>query len=84
MDSVARQKTPIVWKNVLALIALGKVAIAGAGVGLAALGIVDVAALLGIRPLVDEITHAHALDAFAYGGGAVAVAARLIFRVLTR
>lgn len=84
MESVARQKTPIVWKNMMAFIALGKVAIAGAGAGLAALGVVDVAASMGIRPIVDEITHAHALDAFAYGGGAVAVVVRLAFRVITR
>jgi hypothetical protein len=82
--AVTRTASPIVWKNVLALLALGKVAVAGAGVGLAALGVVDVAHALGIRDLVNEITHNQALDWFGYGGGMIAVVGRLIWQVCLR
>lgn len=72
------------WTAVLIAVSLGKAFIAGAGLGLAALGIVDIAGTLGVRPLVEFIQHEHILDVFAIGGGIVSTGLQIIWKVVSR
>lgn len=73
-----------VWSKVLLVVSLGKAFVAGAGLGLAALGIVDLASTLGIGSLVEFIQREHILDAFAVGGGVISTIAQLIWKVIGR
>lgn len=76
-----------VWAKILLIVSLGKAFVAGAGLGLAALGIVDLASTLGVKPLVDFIQREHIMEVFAFGGGIASVAgqiASIIWKVITR
>lgn len=73
-----------IWAKVLLVVSLGKAFVAGAGLGMAALGVVDVAGTLGVRPLVDFIQHEHVLDVFALGGGIISTAAQLVWKLIGR
>lgn len=74
----------ILWSKIAIAIAAGKAFVAGAGLGLAALGVVDLAGSLGIRPLMDIIRHEHVFDVFAYGGGAISFACHAIWSIVSR
>lgn len=75
------------WARVMLFVTLGKAFVAGAGLGLAALGVVDLASSLGVRPLVDLIERENVINIFALGGGAVSVVGQIgsmIWKVITR
>lgn len=74
----------IVWPKVVMAVSVGKAFVAGAGLGLAALGVVDIAGTLGIRPVYDFIEKEHVLDAFAFGGGFLSIFAKTIWNFVTR
>lgn len=73
-----------IWTKVLLAISFGKAFVAGAGLGLAALGIVDVAGWLGVQWLVDAVNHERILDLFALGGGIISAGVQLIWKMLAR
>jgi len=73
-----------VWPKILIAVSLGKAFVAGAGLGLAALGVVDIAGTLGVKPVMEFIRHEHVLDVFAFGGGFVSAAAQIVWKIVTR
>lgn len=72
------------WPKILLLVSLGKVFVAGAGLGLAALGIVDLAGTLGVRPIFEFIERERILDIFAIGGGALATISQVAWKLFTK
>ena len=72
------------WSKVLLVVSFGKVFVAGAGLGLAMLGVVDLAGWLGIRPLVDFIERERILDIFAFGGGLIATVVQIAWKFIGR
>lgn len=73
-----------VWSKVLIFVSLGKAFVAGAGLGLAALGVVDLGSTLGVQPLVDFIQREHLLDIFAVGGGIISALGQALWKVFGR
>lgn len=85
--TIATGKATRIWPKIQLMIWLGKGFVAGAGLGLAALGVVDIAGTLGIRGIVDFLEREHVFDAFAYGGGVLTVVfqiANLVWKAFTR
>ena len=72
------------WSKVLLLVSFGKVFVAGAGLGLAMLGVVDLAGSLGIRPVFDFIERERILDVFAFGGGLIATVVQIAWKIIGR
>ena len=80
-----RAMTP--WAKIMLFVTLGKAFVAGAGIGLATLGVVDLAGRLGVQPMVDFVQREHVLDMFAYGGGIISVIGQITsvaWKALTR
>lgn len=79
---------PRTWKYVLLTISIGKAFVAGAGLGIAALGLAEVThqalAQVGVAQMWSFLQKEHVLDAFAFGGGALTSAAQVVWKVLTR
>lgn len=82
MRIVLRPTAPGFWRNVMAVIALGKAAVVGGGLGIAALGLFDIATSDHIRAMVDTVTHNHALETCSAAGGFIGFATRLALSVL--
>jgi len=72
------------WAKIMLIVSFGKAFVAGAGLGLAALGVVDLAGALGVRPMWDFIEREHVLDIFAIGGGALSTIVQIAWKVLGR
>ena len=72
------------WRNVLLFVAIGKAAVAGAGLAMAMLGVADLASAIGARPLLDFINKDHILDIAALGGGVTGAAFRLLWAIIAR
>lgn len=72
------------WAKVLLIVSFGKVFVAGAGLGLAALGVVDIAGSLGVRPVFDFIERERIMDIFAIGGGALATLLQVAWKIIGR
>jgi hypothetical protein len=72
------------WSKVLLVVSFGKVFVAGAGLGLAMLGVVDIAGALGVRPLVEFIERERILDIFAFGGGLIATLVQIAWKFVGR
>lgn len=72
------------WSKVLIFVSFGKAFVAGAGLGLAALGIVDLAGTLGVKPLFDFIERERILDIFAIGGGALVTVSQIAWKIISR
>lgn len=72
------------WAKIMLVVSLAKAFVAGAGLGLAALGIVDVASTLGIETLVRFIQREHVLDWFAIGGGVASTTLQLVWKFVAR
>lgn len=68
-------KAPAAWHNVLVAVGLLKVVIAGAGVGIAALGVVELApaAAASVKAAIAQSTHNDAMNVFAYAGAGIAL-----------
>lgn len=60
-----------VWAKISLFVSVGKTFVAGAGLGMAALGVVDLAGTLGIQSLVEFIQHEHIVEYFSLGDGVV-------------
>ena len=73
-----------VWAKVLFVITLGKAFVAGAGVGLAALGVVDIASTLGVGPVFEFIQREHVLEVFSIGGGAASTVVQVAWKLFGR
>lgn len=74
----------VIWAKVLFVITLGKAFVAGAGLGMAALGVVDIAGTLGISPLVEFIQREHILGVFSIGGGVLSLVGQLVWKLVGR
>jgi hypothetical protein len=72
---------PIFWKRFLVLVAIGKAAVAGAGVALAILGAMDIAFALSAKAWLSELKPYY-LDVAAIGGGVVGASIRTVWAFL--
>lgn len=84
MKLSVRTDLPSLWHNVLLFVAIGKCAVAGAGLALALLGVADLASVIGARDFFDAFKQAHATDAFALVGGVIGGFARMIWAIISR
>lgn len=84
MTSKTTSNGMAIWSKVLLLVTIGKAAIAGAGVGLAALGIADLATLVGAKQMIALIHGDHIFDIFAAVGGLVGATAQIVWSVISR
>ncbi|MDR6128228.1 hypothetical protein QE361_002563 [Sphingomonas sp. SORGH_AS802] len=64
--------------KILLFVSVGKTFVAGAGFGMAALGVVDLAGTLGIQLLVDFSQHEHVVEYFSLGDGVVSTIYALV------
>lgn len=69
---------PHFWRRFLLLVAIGKAAVVGAGIALAALGALDITFALTAKVWMAEI-RPYYLDLAALGGGAIGAAARAVW-----
>jgi hypothetical protein len=79
LDRSEPMQIPAFWSRFLWLVGIGKAAIAGAGVALAALGALDVAFAITAQEIMREIKP-HYLDIAAIGGGLVGAIVRVFIR----
>lgn len=69
---------PLFWKRFLVLVAIGKAAVAGAGVALAIMGALDIAVAISAKAWLTEFKPYY-LDIAAIGGGAVGAVIRTVW-----
>lgn len=79
-----RADLPALWRNVMLFVAIGKAGVAGAGLALAMLGVVDLASTLGLKSLLSGIQIDHVFDLAALSGGVIGAALRLVWAIATR
>lgn len=73
-------KIPAVWNRLLLIVAIGKGAVVGTGVMLAALGALDIAFAITAQQFLTELKP-HFFDYAALGGGVIGAIAGAILRV---
>ncbi len=69
------------WRNILLTIAVGKAAVAGAGLALALLGVLGVASAIGAHDTLVAFQKEY-FDWVAFGGGVVGAGAKIIWDAL--
>lgn len=73
---------PLTWRKFIFLTAMGKAAVAGAGLGLAVLGALDFTFAITAQEWWHAFRPDAIMNAFAAGGAAVGIVSRIIAAVL--